>query len=176
MMIQMATPISRSHSARPDTSPAPRRFRLQLGVLAHDLGPLASAGTGAADQELIVDLLAAALGGDRRATDQARQASVRPIAGANLGPREERRSRVLEIDYAIASGTCQTGKNEPRWGLFWWQIRSVHVRRSVRCASRGSKSQIPVRKKLVSPHPPRRPHTTAMRPSATGHWDITGQS
>jgi hypothetical protein len=29
-----------------------------------------------------------------------------------------------------------------RWGLLWWQIRCVHGRRSVGCASHGSKSEI----------------------------------
>ena len=31
----------------------------------------------------------------------------------NLGPREEGRSRIREIDYAVANGPRQTGKNEP---------------------------------------------------------------
>jgi hypothetical protein len=38
---------------------------------------------------------------------------------------------------------------EPRrfsCGLLWWQIRGVESRRSVRCASRGFKSGIPVKK------------------------------
>jgi hypothetical protein len=54
-----------------------------------------------------------------------------------------RRRRVggVSIGYAPASGARQTGKNEPseprlsRWGLLWWQIRSVRGRGSIRCAS-----------------------------------------
>ena len=35
------------------------------------------------------------------------------------------------------------GTPRSRWGLLWWQIRCVEGRRSVRCASQRSKSEIP---------------------------------